>query len=342
MESQHGLEIVSGDRRVADRADFAAVVEPHRKELQLHCYRMLGSVVDAEDLVQETLLRAWRSWDSYRGDASMRTWLYRIATNACLDQLRRSTTRSLPQAIGAPADPDLPLTPPSADARWLEPYPDELLSDQSGDPEAKYTIRESVSLAFQAMLQELPPRQRAALILCDVLDWTGQEVADLLDTTVSAVNSALYRARRALPANLTPEPGLAPPLDLDSQLLLDRYVEAWHRADVDGLVDLLTRDARLAMPPTPSWFVGPDSIAKVLTNVAFASGNKWRLVPTGSNLHPAFVFYRFDPDVRSYRAAGVQVVTLQQSELGPRVSEITAFMQPELSESFRHPPTLPE
>jgi RNA polymerase sigma-70 factor (ECF subfamily) len=323
-----------------NQAQFVERAESHRKELQLHCYRMLGSALEAEDLVQETLLRAWRGWDSYRGAASPRTWLYRIATNACLDHLRKHPSRSIPQAMGSPGDPEAPFAAPPSEPVWLEPYPDDLLPDGSGDPEARYALRESVSLAFQVSLQNLPPRQRAALILCDVLDWNGQEVADLLDTTVSAVNSALYRARLTM-AGRHPESSL-PPLDLDARQLLDEYVDAWQRADVDGLVDLLAEDARLAMPPTPSWFLGRASIAKVLSTVAFASRRKWRLVPTGSNLQPAFVFYEMDPNALSYRATGVQVLTLAQTEKGPKVFDVTVFMRPELSDHFRQPATLPE
>jgi RNA polymerase sigma-70 factor (ECF subfamily) len=223
---------------------------------------------------------------------------------------------------------------------WLEPYPDELLPDSSGDPEAAYTMYETISLAFAAALQQLPPRQRAALILCDVLDWTGLEAAEALETTVSAINSALHRARTTLRASLA-DPTPAPPLDLDARHLLDRYVEAWHRADVDNLVKLLVEDALLAMPPAPSWFAGRPAIARIIATVAFAPGQKWKLVASGSNLQPAFVFYRLDSEAGTYQAAGVQVIKLRRSEAGPRVAEIIAFMQPELARRFRHPPTLP-
>jgi RNA polymerase sigma-70 factor (ECF subfamily) len=340
MGGERTLKPSRSDPSLTEEADFAYLVEPHRKELQLHCYRMLGSVADAEDLAQETMLRAWRFRASYRGGASIRTWLYRIATNACLDQLRRRPRRLLPQGAGSPAGPEEPLAAPITDLAWLEPYPDELLPDPSGDPEARYAMRESVSLAFTAALQRLPPRQRAALILCDVLDWAGEEAAEALETTLPAVNSALYRARTTLRAAWA-SPVPPPPLDVDARLLLDRYVEAWHRADVDDLVKLLVEDALLAMPPTPSWFAGRQSLARVFSTVAFAPGQGWKLVATGSNLQPAFVFYGFDPEGGSYRAAGVQVITLRPSGDGPRVAEIIAFMQPELARRFRHPPTLP-
>src|SRR5512135_253769 len=181
--------------RAGDQREFSRLTEPYRHELQLHCYRILGSLQDAEDIVQETLLRAWRRLETYEGRAPLRAWLYKIATNACFDALNKRPRRVLPTAQYAPADPRQPFAPPVAEPIWLEPYPDDLIAEPEAGPEARYSLRESVSLAFLAALQSLPARQRAALILCDVLDWHASEVSELLEITVSAVNSALHRAR---------------------------------------------------------------------------------------------------------------------------------------------------
>ncbi len=250
--------------RAGDQREFSGLTEPYRHELQLHCYRILGSLQDAEDIVQETLLRAWRRLETYEERAPLRAWLYKIATNACFDALAKRPRRVLPTAQTAPADPRQPFAPPITEPIWLEPYPDDLIDESAAGPEARYSLRESVSLAFLAALQGLPPRQRAVLILRDVLDWRAREAAQLLDITVSAVNSALHRARvtlqqryhtrgREAVSGTSIEDGLRP--------LLERYVQVWEAADIDGLVNLLREDATLSMPPLPTWYAGREAIS---------------------------------------------------------------------------------
>src|SRR5512136_25487 len=212
--------------RAGDPNAFGGLTEPYRHELQVHCYRMLGSLQEAEDLVQETFLRAWRRLETFKGRASLRAWLYKIATNACLDALEKRPRRTLPVRSQPPADPSEPPTPPLTELIWLEPFPDDLLDDVEPTPEARYALHESITLAFLTALQLLPPRQRAVLIMRDVLDWDASEVAELLDMTVSAVNSALHRARAALNKNYSPEPLVNLKLvDPATRALLDRYVE---------------------------------------------------------------------------------------------------------------------
>ncbi len=333
--------------RRGDQEEFSGLIEPYRRELQVHCYRILGSLHEAEDLVQETLLRAWRRLDTYQGRASFRAWLYRIATNACLDALdRRQARRALPDS-GLPAsDPHRPIAPPNAEPLWLEPLPDEWLAASSANPEARYTRTESVSLAFMAALQALPPRQRAILILRDVLDWPAREVADLLGLTLSAVNSALHRARVTLAGHYRGRPpdDLAPSTaDERTRALLDRYVKAWETADVAGLVALLKEDAAFSMPPSPSWYRGRESIGIFAAQTVFANqgmfpgaaAGRWRLVPTQANGQPAFAIYQ-RTDEGSYQAFGVHVLALA----GIQIAAITSFIDPSLPALFGLPPAL--
>ncbi|MGH2621467.1 MAG: RNA polymerase subunit sigma-70, partial [Anaerolineales bacterium] len=247
------------------RESFAALVEVHRRELQVHCYRMLGSVLDAEDLVQETLLRAWKSQGSFEGRAPLRAWLYKIATNACLDELAKRPRRGLPPDLYPAADPDGPLAAAVADPIWLEPYPDGLLGSLRNDPAARYDLRESIRLAFLVALQTLPPRQRAILLMRDVVGLRASEVANLLEDSISAVNSALYRARLKLDKQY---PGPGPhvgSVDSTQRRLLERYVAAWEAADIDGLVRLLKEDARFPMPPIPTWVQGRAAIREFVS-----------------------------------------------------------------------------
>ena len=246
----------------ADPSDISSLIEPYRRELHLHCYRLLGSLHDAEDLVQETMLRAWQYFDTFKGASSLRTWLYTIATNACLEALKKRPPRTLPVAAYSATDPLGPIAPALAEALWLEPFPDSWLAEAAANPEAHYTRHESVSLAFLTVLQLLPPRQRAILLLSDVLDWHASEVAHLLEISVSAVNSALHRARVTLAKHYHPderEMAQVSLTDAATNALLSRYVQAWETDDVAGLVALLKEDATLSMPPFPFVVLGARS-----------------------------------------------------------------------------------
>jgi len=306
--------------RSGDEVAFQRLVEPYRRELHLHCYRVLGSVADAEDALQETLLTAWRGLGGFEGRSSLRTWMYRIATTRSLNMLR-SASRRPAESLAA----EVPLPEPTrlGELVWLEPYPDVLLADRASGPESRYEARESVSLAFVTALQLLPPRQRAALILADVLDFPAREVAAMLDTSQQSVSSALKRARAALAKEL-PSPDAEPPPGPNSpeeQDLLTRLVDAFESADVDGIVALMTEDAWLRMPPVPLEYQGRELAGEFLAKVAFRPGRQYTLVPTRANGQPAFGVYLLDPAARVRRAFGLLVVTLS----GARISTITRF-----------------
>lgn len=325
------------------------LLEPYRRELLLHCYRLLGALHDAEDAVQETMLRAWRHFDTFtfQGPGSLRAWLYTIATNTSLDALKKHSSRTLPAAASPASDPTRPVAPRSAEVLWLEPFPDNWLVEATENPEARYTRQESVSLAFLTALQVLPPRQRAILLLSDVLDWRASEIAQLLEISVSAVKSALHRARVTLEKNYPNSKREITPGDLTdtaTNALLARYLQAWETDDVDGLVALLKEDAMLSMPPVPSWYQGREAIRALLLAVLFPSGvrNRWRLCPTRANGQPAFAVYRADEATRSYRAFAIQVITLDSSRLPRQVAGMTAFLNPELVTSFGFPLQLPQ
>jgi RNA polymerase sigma-70 factor (TIGR02960 family) len=295
--------------RAGDEAAFRALVEPHRRPLQVHCYRMLGSVQDAEDLVQETLLSAWRGLDGFHGDAKLRTWLYRIATNACLNALRTRSRR--PSEAPRPAEPPAGVEPSRmADPTDIEPYPDALI-DAEDEPGARYETREATELAFLAALQRLPARQRAVLVLRDVLGFRAGEVAETLDTTVVAVNSALQRAHAALP-----EDGAVPRASSTRERrLARRFADAFERGDVGAVVTLLTADAQLSMPPQPFEYHGREAICRFLSAVVPADG--YRVVEVRANGRPAFAFYE-----RSGHAHGLMVVTAAEDG----ITAITAFV----------------
>src|SRR5690349_10405477 len=239
--------------RAGDQHAFEKLVEPYQHEILVHCYRILGSFEDAEDLSQEILVRVWKRLDSFEERSSLRTWLYKIATNACLDALDRRRTRGLPRELYSRGDPGRELPPPAQEVNWVEPFPDEYIDGQPNIyPEARYEVRESITLAFVAALQKLPGRQRAALLLCDVLGWSASEAAEILDTTISAINSALQRARETMKQG----DRKTMPSRLNEQLsaLLARYVSAWEAADATALVAVLREDVALTMPPLPVWF----------------------------------------------------------------------------------------
>ncbi|MCO1659893.1 sigma-70 family RNA polymerase sigma factor [Pseudonocardia humida] len=327
--------------RAGDGAAFRALVDPYRHELQVHCYRILGSVQDAEDLLQETLLAAWRAIDGYQERASVRTWLYRIATNRCLNALRAGARR--PPAY-ATYQPEVPLPEPShrgPEPSWLEPYPDALwegIADQVPGPEARYEARESVSLAFLAALQQLPPRQRAVLVLRDVLGFRTAEVARILDTTQDAVTGALKRARGTLAEELpgADRDGAPLPGSPRERRIVAEFVRAFEAGDVDAVVALLADDASLSMPPLPLEYRGRDAVRHFLATVALRTGQRHVLIPTRANGQPAFGCYLRDPRTPIRHAHGVLVLGLS----GDRITAVTRFLDNALLARFGLPRSL--
>jgi RNA polymerase sigma-70 factor (ECF subfamily) len=317
--------------------DFIALADPYRAELLAYCYRMLGSVDEAEDQVQETLLRAWRAYGDFEGRSSLRTWLYRIATNSCLRALETSRRRPLPSGLGMPADdPDHVRHGAQADIPWLQPYPDALLASKPADPESIVTARASMRLALIAALQYLPPRQRAVLILRDVLGWHAVEVADLLGVSTAAANSVLQRARGHLAEVSPAEDDLREPADPADRVLLDRYAAAFESADVAALTELLREDATFEMPPIPYWFAGRDRIGRFLASVVLTAPGQFALVPTAANGQAAFAAYLRAAD-GSMRAHAIQVLTISAG----CIAGIVSFNDGELPGRFGLPVTLP-
>lgn len=312
--------------------EFAALAEQFRPELLAHCYRMLGSIHDAEDLVQETYLRAWRALDRFEGRSSVRRWLYTIATRACLTALETRSRRPLPSGLGAPADDHRAAVAPRESVAWLQPAPDALFGGD--DPAAVVAGRAGVRLAFIAALQFLPARQRAVLTLRDVLAFRTAEVAEILDTTAAAVDSALRRARSRLAEAGPVEDDQAEPSEPTRRSLLDDYVDAFTRADAAALVNLLRADVELEMPPTPTWFTGRRAVVGFLAHRVLSHG-LWLMVPTLANRQPALVTYVRAAD-DCYGAYGIQVLPLT----GDRISRITAFNDPALVPTFGLAPAL--
>jgi RNA polymerase sigma-70 factor (ECF subfamily) len=318
--------------------EFSAQTETYRSELLCHCYRMLGSLEDAEDLVQETLTRAWRAQQTFEGRGSLRAWLYKIATNLCLNALKQRTRRTLPTAQQPATTLEAPIPADRNEPIWLDPFPDSLLAAQTSDPAAHYALREQISLAFLLLLHQLPPRQRAVLLLRDVLDCSTREVADLLDLTVPAVKSALFRARTTM-ANrpVTDEQPLDAPALTEGQLAaqLAQYVQAWETANIDALVQLLKTDATFSMPPIPAWYQGRDTIRGLVSKTIFRgeANGRWRLLPTQANGTTAFGLYRSGERPELYQAYGIQVVRWQ----GEAIADITTFRVPGLFARFGLP-----
>jgi RNA polymerase sigma-70 factor (ECF subfamily) len=312
--------------RGGDEDAFARLVMPHRAELHAHCYRMLGSVHDAEDALQDALLRGWQGLGRFEGRSSLRSWLYRIATNACLRAIERRPQRVLPIDYGPPADPHDELAAPLLESVWVEPYPDDV--DELAAPEARYERRESIELAFVAALQHLPGRQRAALILRDVLGFSAREVAATLDASPASVDSLLQRAHKSVEQRLPAQSQQATLRALgDERLseLVGGYVDAWERGDVDAVVAMLAEDARITMPPIPTWYRGRDAVAMFLAELAPLSGRARRLLPVRANGQPAFGQYAWDERAGRFVAYGVTVLTLE----GEQIKEITAFLNTE-------------
>jgi RNA polymerase sigma-70 factor (ECF subfamily) len=319
-----------------DEDAFRRIVDAYRAELHAHCYRMLGSLHDAEDAFQETLVRAWRGLPRFGGPGLVRPWLYRIATNVCLDALARRPERRLPIDHGRPAGPGDALGEPLAESVWLEPYPDEAMGlvDGYAAPEARYEQREAVELAFIAALQHLSATQRAVLILRDVLGFSARETAESLATTVASVNSALQRARKTVDERMPEQSQQATLRALGDERvreIVEKYIEAWERGDVAAIAAMLAQDATFAMPPYPTWWRGRDVIA------AFGAEPVHRYLPTHANGQAANAAYRWDPNKAGYVAEALEVLTLE----GTRVKQMTAFMTPEIFRRFGLPDKLP-
>ncbi|MBB4904330.1 sigma-70 family RNA polymerase sigma factor [Actinophytocola algeriensis] len=314
--------------------DFLSQADPYRRELLAHCYRMLGSVHDAEDLVQETMLRAWRGYDRFEGRSSLRTWLYRIATTQCLTALESRGRRPLPTGLGGPSDTGgLPLEKRD-EVPWLEPMPGDSDSDTE-DPATIVASRESMRLAFVAALQHLPAKQRAVLILRDVLAWRAAEVAELLGTTTAAVNSALQRARAQLDEVAPKQDDVVEPTTEDKQRLLARYVAAFERKDVDAIVALLAEDAVWEMPPFTTWFQGPEQVARHLTGQCPGGPGDFRFATTEANGEPALGMYLRAGD-GVFRPFALQAFTVR----GERYSHVVSFFDHRLFDTFGLPETL--
>jgi len=319
----------------ADRRDFARSTEPFRRELLAHCYRMVGSVDDAEDLVQETYLRAWRSFGTFEGRSSLRTWLYQIASNACLTAIERRSRRPLPSGLGSPdQDASVPPAAAESDVQWLQPIPDALLRPESGDPAAIAVSRESLRLALIASFQYLRPRQRAVLLLRDVLAFPASDVAGMLGMTTTAVKSALQRARGRLEEVAPAADQVAEPTEPEARALLDQYIRAFETADAAALKQLLRRDATLEMPPSAAWFTGGRAIAEAVSGLG--SPGDWRMLAVAANGQPAAAAYHREPD-GSYRAYGIVVLTPTTTG----IARLVVFADPGLFDRFGLPQTCP-
>jgi RNA polymerase sigma-70 factor (ECF subfamily) len=320
--------------RGGDEAAFSRLAEEHHSALLAHCYRMLGSLQDAEDALQETLLKAWRGLPSFAGRSTLRTWLYRIATNVCIDAIGRRPARTLPVEHGPASDLGGDFGEPLVESIWLDPFPEQTLDGDSA-LEARYEEREAVELAFVAALQHLPATQRAVLVLREVLGFSAREVSEALETTVASVNSALQRARKTVDERLPAQSQQATLRSLGddrTRELVEAYVDAWARGDVDALRALLAEDATFSMPPWAGWWRGRETIAG-LAKASVEVCPPGRSVPTRANGQPAIAYYHLDDETGRYKAAALDVVTFE----GSQIKDITAFVKPELFPFFGLP-----
>jgi RNA polymerase sigma-70 factor, ECF subfamily len=309
-------------------SDFVRHTEPFRRELLAHCYRMLGSVDEAEDLVQETYLRAWRSYGAFEGRSSVRTWLYRIATNVCLTAIEHRGRRPLPSDLAGPGE-----NGDGATVTWLQPIPDAVVRPESDDPAEIVATRASLRLALVATMQYLPPRQRAVLLLRDVLAWPAAEVATVLDTTTAAVKSALQRARARIDEVAPAADHLVEPTEPEARAQLHRYIAAFENADPAALTEVLRTDAMLELPPSPTWFAGDGALRCAVGGLG--SPGDWRMVPTAANGQPAAAAYHRDGD-GTYRAHGIVVLTVTTTG----IARLVVFADPGLFAIFSQPPKL--
>jgi RNA polymerase sigma-70 factor (ECF subfamily) len=338
--------------RSGNEGAYGRLIEGYRSDLNAHCYRMLGSVQDAEDALQEVLLRAWRGLGGFQGRSSLRTWLYRIATNVCLEAIRKRPKRVLPIDYGPPADPhdaprlDRGAGEPLVESVWIEPYPDDKLDLESdfAAPEARYEQREGIELAFVAALQHLPAGQRAALILRDVLGFSAKESAEALETTTATVTSSLQRARKTVEDRL-PEQSQQATLRLVGEdgvkEVVEQYVDAFERGDVDAVVGMLAEDAAIAMPPYATWYRGRDAVAAFLPHGPFAPSNQWRVIPTQANGQPAFAHYIRREGSGSYVGHDIVVLDLADPSADGPIDQITAFISEDATRAFGLPGELP-
>jgi RNA polymerase sigma-70 factor, ECF subfamily len=326
-------------RAASKDVEFQTRLEPHRRAITLHCYRMLGSLQDAEEVAQESLVRAWQRLGELKSSEATKSWLYRIATNACLDLLKKGKRRrrALPFMLAPPADPAAPWGPAAQENVWIEPAPDTLLDvqdkDTEGRPDTRVSMRESVALAFVTALQLLPAKQRAVLLLVDVLGWKPQEAADLLEISVAAVNSLLQRGRRTVDERASEDP---PATSVEDDGLLRRYIATWESRDLDAFVALLAEDAVLSMPPQPEWYAGREAIRQFLRRMLGDEQRRYRSVPTRSNGSPAVGVY-VSIAGGPFEGTAINVLSFQHG----RVKRMTRFTSPRFFHSFGLPARLP-
>jgi RNA polymerase sigma-70 factor (ECF subfamily) len=319
--------------RSGDESAYGRLIETYRGELHAHCYRMLGSTHDAEDAMQEVMLRAWRALKRFEGRSSLRSWLYTIATNTCLNAIERRPKRVLPIDYAPATDPHDGPGEPLIETVWVEPYPDEMMSlgDGFAGPDARYEVRESVELAFIAALQHLPANQRAVLILREVLGFSAKETAEALETSTASVNSALQRARAAVDEKLPEQSQQATLRTLgDEEIgeLVDRYLKAWEQNDIDTVVSMLAEDVSFAMPPLASWFHGRDSLRTFLGGWPMSGAWDWKGIPTRANGQPAIAYYAWDPDEKAYMPFALNVLTFRGREIADVVAFVNRSIEP--------------